>query len=267
MIVCLVLKFVSYFVFLNNISKYYLNIRTSICMNLEFVEDEPIDEKTKDIKENEMKFISIDIGEKNFTIYIESFDKEKLHKVGKIPKKNRYKSDWTPTPQFNKELKKIYKNGKRIFIDKVNIQGKSDNESFHNLTVYLNSKKKFFDDCDGILIEEQLKRAPFNVKLEQHVKSYFIFNYGLKKVIISFPSKYKTKLLGMEKYQKGMKAAQKKKMRKDWACEKAKEIYNLREDFEGNYMMSKDKKKDDYSDTIIQLQAFKLKCFVDKEMW
>ena len=57
---------------------------------------------------------SFDIGKKNFAFVIEEVSITKVNKLNKIPKKERYNKDGTPTKPFEKELNKLYKCGKVI---------------------------------------------------------------------------------------------------------------------------------------------------------
>jgi hypothetical protein len=209
--------------------------------------------------------VSIDIGAKNFCLYIETFNIDNLHKITNIPKNKRYEKDNTPTPAFRKILNEVYREGKKELLEKVDISGKSRTEMLVNLTIFLDSHKKLLDSSDLIMIEEQKKENNQARCLEQHCYSYFIFNYSDTKPIIIFKSRYKTQILGMKKYDKGLKAYQKKKIRKDWTVTKSGFIFKLRNDQETLDQLNTKGKKDDESDTICQLQALKYIFFVDKK--
>lgn len=209
---------------------------------------------------------SIDIGSKNPCLYIEETDIDKLHSIKNIPKNKRYNIDKTPTKKFNKILNDVYKNGKCIYLEKFDVSDITEHKMFLNMLDYLESKINYFDKCDPIVIEQQLKENPFARRMEQVCTTFFLFKYRDTKTIIIFPSYHKTKVLGMEKYEKKLKAYKKKKIRKEWGCKKALEICRLREDEKTELHILTSKKKDDESDTIIQLQAFKYKCYVEKEL-
>jgi hypothetical protein len=215
-------------------------------------------------KNTKKRGISIDIGEKNFCIYIEEFDIKNLHKIQNIPKSQRYNKDKTCTPAFRKILNEVYKEGKTLLLEKVNLTGKSRMEILVNLTNFLDKHKKLLDTIDVPVIEEQKKENNMARCLEQHCHSYFIFNYLDSKPVVIYPSKYKTQTLGLKKYAKGLKAYQKKKIRKDWCVEKALGILKLRDDKDTLEIIDECKKKDDFSDTICMFQSFKYKYFVDK---
>ena len=208
--------------------------------------------------------VSIDIGEKNFCIYIEEFNINILHEIENIPRTKRYDKDKTCTPAFRKILNKVYKEGKTLLLEKVDISGKSKTDILVRLTNFLDKHKKLLDTIDIVIIEQQKKENYMARCLEQHCYSYFIFNYLDTKIIIVFPSKHKTQVLGMKKYSKGLKPYQKKKLRKDWCIEKANNILKLRNDTNTLNIIDSCKKKDDYSDVVCQFQAFKYLYFIDK---
>jgi len=220
-----------------------------------------------------MKGISIDIGVHNFALYIEEFDIEKI-KCLSCPKAHRYDENGESTEKFRTQvLDKVYSNGKKIFIDKVDLSDKKgvqfDVQTFINLTNYLDSLVKEFDDCSFVIIEQQMRNNPPAQRLEQHCVSWFTFTYLDTKEIIIFPSKNKTRVLGAPKKVIDKKSAKLKKMskpqRKKWACDEASKIFTLRNDMATmKHIFSTNKgKSDDMSDVTAQLQAFKIKCFID----
>lgn len=206
--------------------------------------------------------LAIDIGEKNFCIYIEEFNIDNLHNIKNIIKSKRYNKDKTCTSDFRKILNDVYKEGKSLLLEKTDLTGSTKAQLLINLNIFLDKHKKLLDKLDVIIIEEQKKENNMARCLEQHCYSYFIFNYLDIKPIIIFPSKYKTQVLGMKKYAKGLKPYQKKKQRKDWCIEKANSILVQRNDKKTLSIIEKCRKKDDMSDTICMFQAFKYLYFV-----
>ena len=108
------------------------------------------------------------------------------------------------------------------------------------------------------------------LKLAQHCESYFINKYGrCDKQIIEFPAYHKTQILGCEKIEKKTKSGKisykaiEKGDRKKWNIEMCSSILIERDDFETLSEIISMKKKDDVSDVICQLQAFKYLYFVD----
>lgn len=224
---------------------------------------------------------SIDIGSKNFAFYVEEVNISILSKIKNIPKLDRYNPNGTPTMKMNTILNSIFKDGKTIIHENVdltiNSNGKYiDQNILHNLTNLLDKYSHIWDKCYIILVEQQMsfgKKINLKaIKIGQHCQSYFLFKYGRFKIVIEFPSYHKTHILGSEKINKGITKSGKikfknieKPQRKKWAIEKAKEILKIRH--ENNHILLSTKKgikKDDLADTIIMLSAFKYIYFVDK---
>ena len=244
----------------------------------------------KDEKQELIWIASIDIGSKNFAFYVEQIDTKILSNIKNIPSSERYNSDGTPTPNMNIILKTIFKNGETILHENVDLThgcsiGKYlDQNVLHNLTNILDKHSHIWDKCSIFLVEQQMsfgKKINLKaIKIGQHCQSYFMFRYGKFKTIIEFPSYHKTHILGSEKLNKGITKAGKikyknidKPQRKKWSIEKAKEILTLRGENDHILLTAKRGtkgkkgiKKDDYSDTICQLAAFKYIHFVDKTL-
>lgn len=221
-----------------------------------------------------MKGLSIDIGVHNMAFYIEEFDENKI-KTLSCPKAHRYDDNGEATDRFkNQVLKQIYSNGKKVFLDKADLlpdqKGVAfDVHIFINLTNYLDKHIHEFDDCRFVIIEQQMKKNPMAQRIEQHCVSWFTFTYLDTKEIIIFPSRNKTRVLGAPKMMPNRKSGKLKKMtkcqRKKWACDEASKIFTLRNDMDTmkNIFVTNKTKKDDLSDTVVMLQAFKIKCFID----
>ena len=220
-----------------------------------------------------MKGVSIDIGVHNFAIYIEEFDHNNI-KTLSCPKAHRYDNNGEATEKFKTGvLNPVYSNGKKIFLDKVDLSDKKgvqfDVKTFINLTSYLDSHMDKFDDCSFVIIEQQMRNNPMAQRLEQHCVSWFTFTYLDTKEIIIFPSKNKTRVLGAPKKVPDKKSGVLKKMskpqRKKWACDEASKIFTSRNDMETMKLIfvTNKSKADDMSDVSSQLQAFKIKCFID----
>lgn len=223
-----------------------------------------------------MKGISIDIGVHNFAIYIEEFDTSSI-KILSCPKTHRYDENGEATEKFKTQiLRPVYSNGKKIFLDRVDLSDKKgtdfDLQTFINLTNYLDNLVNKFDDCSFVIIEQQMKTNPMAQRLEQHCVSWFTFTYLDTKEVIIFPSRNKTRVLGAPKKLTNKKTGKLKKMtkvqRKKWACDEASKIYTLRDDMDTMkqiFTLNKSK-SDDISDATVQLQAFKIKCFIDGQI-
>jgi hypothetical protein len=214
---------------------------------------------------------SFDIGKKNFSFYVEEFAEVD---VSSIPINKRYNDDGTPTNEFSELLNGVYKNGKRILLENLDItegcdpKAKLDPETFHNMTDVLDNYSYVWDRCSVFVIEKQMQFGkqtnPMAMKLGQHCYSYFAFRYGRFKQIVEFPAYHKTQVLGAEKIAgkktKAGKISYKaidKPARKKWCIKKAREILALRVDDESLEQINASKKKDDLCDVICQLQAWK----------
>ena len=221
-----------------------------------------------------MKGISIDIGVHNFGLYIEEFNPDDFKNL-KSPLNSRYDKNGESTQIFKKEVVDVvYKSGKKILIDLVDLSEYKGVDfrisTFITLSNFLQSRSSYFDDCHFVIIEQQLKTNPMAQRLEQHCVSWFTFNYSDTKDIIIFPSKNKTRVIGApKKVVKGDKLIKMTKpQRKKWSCDEALKLLSMRDDLVTmKYIFSDHKSKsDDLSDIIIQFQAFKIKCFIDKKI-
>jgi hypothetical protein len=222
-----------------------------------------------------MRILSIDIGVHNMAFYIEEFDLCDIQKL-ECGKTSRYDLNGCPTPQWKELLNKVYNNGKKILLDRVDLSDKKgtlfDLKTFINLSNYLENNKKEINQVDIIVIEQQMKTNPMAQRLEQHCVSWFTFMYLDTKEIVIFPSRNKTQVLGAPKkvYNQNKEVWKKmtKHQRKKWACDEASFILTLRNDTDSlHFIFNINKsKRDDLSDVIVQLNAFKIKCFIDKKL-
>ncbi len=140
-----------------------------------------------------------------------------------------------------------YETGKGLYLRRVDLtESKKERVS----VVFL---KRLFDyldtltiDCDYYVIEKQLRANPEAQFVDHALQSYFVLK---GKNVVSFSSKNKTKLFDetkMTKYQ-----------RKKWSVIKAQQLLLSRGESElADYVKSL-KKKDDVSDAICQLDAWK----------
>ncbi len=124
--------------------------------------------------------------------------------------------------------------------------------------------------CDIVVIEMQLDKNPMCLRLEQHIISWLTFNFMTFKEIVIFGAYNKTRVLGCPKKITSKKTNKlintTKSFYKRWSCDVANHILRLRKDMETfNIIFNLNKKKqDDLSDVIVQLQAFKVKRFIDR---
>ena len=217
-----------------------------------------------------MKIISVDIGYKNFCIYIEEFNLENLQQINDV--EHKYNMDGSPKETMSVVLDKIYCNGKTIYHENVDISKGTENlmEIFTKMYDYLESIVSILDDCDIIIIEQQMNKNIKALKLAQCCVSFFILKYKNTKKIVEFPSYHKTCVLGAPRSLKILKNGTKKwktltkVQRKKWSIQKTYEILNCRNEQNIIEKMSKNKKKDDLADTITMCQAFKYIHFIKK---
>ena len=134
---------------------------------------------------------------------------------------------------------------------------------------HLDKFAEYWDKCDTFVIEMQMSfgknRNPMAVKLGQHCYSYFIFKYGRFKKTIEFPAYHKTQILGapkkvLDKKDKLIKMS--KPERKKWAVEEAYRILTIRNESDVMDNIKTKSKKDDLSDVICQLEAYKFLTYV-----
>ena len=231
------------------------------------------------LEEDNIWLASFDIGKVNFCFYVESINVKELSHIKNIPKNERYLPNGKCTPEFSDIIKKIYTNGNKILLKNVNLtKGTTTNKYFdidlcHNLNDILNEHTEYWDKVDYFVVEQQMsfgkKTNTIALKLAQHCESYFICKYGRNKNVIEFPSYHKTQILGSEKIERVTKTGKisyknvDQRARKKWAVEECIYILSEREDFDTLSEISSAKKKDDFSDTVTQLQAFKYLKFVD----
>jgi hypothetical protein len=246
-----------------------------------------------------MRVLSIDIGVHNTAFYLEEFDENEIknvikkHNISKSEK--RYDLNGCTIGNYKKIVDDICQIGECIFVEKLNLSNKKgvafDLQIFINLTYFLDTHKHIMKTVDTVVIEQQLKTNPMAQRVEQHCISWFTFNYLDSKEIIVFPSRNKYLMLGLPKtiFDEKKKIVRKltKNERKKWACEYTLSIlttkintYNSVSDRDTNtenenvinckqlleYIFHKNSdKKDDISDTICQLNAYKIKKYLDKK--
>ena len=86
---------------------------------------------------------SFDIGKKNFAFYVEEINTSELKLLQTIPRNSRYKTDGTPTCEFEKLISTIYLIGNKILY---NINGNIRN---YNMTA--DSVIQIYEDVSGNL--------------------------------------------------------------------------------------------------------------------
>ena len=231
-----------------------------------------------------MYVASFDIGKKNFAFVVEEIDDTTLiNSIGKCPeRKTRYNKDGSANIEYMNFLEDVVFKSSRIVlhrnVDLTNgvpsetatgvkrkvANGKGcaslDHLIFLEMYKLLDEHKDVWDKCDWFLVEQQMsfgaKVNSMALKLGQHCISYFISRYMDTKNIVEFPSYHKTKVLGAP-------GKMDKPQRKKWAIDMAMYILCQREEFEWAQEIVNSSKRDDLSDVIVQLQAWKVLYFFD----
>lgn len=206
-----------------------------------------------------MRIASFDIGKRNFAFVIEEYDDKIKYQIPLV--KYRQIKDQTRTPEYENALQQVYHNGKIICFKNIDIVGEqnkkiNDESFFRHFTNILNEYAQEWDACHVFLIEQQMgygKNVNLTaIKIAQHCYSYFILRYLTdSKQVIEFPSYHKTRVLGAPKNYT-------KPQRKKWSIKEALGILLERESETMITEWNTYKKKDDISDCLIQLQAYKI---------
>lgn len=206
-----------------------------------------------------MRILSIDVGTKNCAFYIEDFSENEFSKIEKTKKvttkkttkKKKVVTEVTAEPLSTNDA--LYKIGTCVYWNVINFEDNGD--IFVSIVKFLDSHHKIWDECNGIIIEKQLK-INYSAQIIQHfLFSYFRITYGPFKYISDISATRKTQVLGAPKKLD-------KKDRKKWAVVEARKLLTLRGDKEGLRILDTPK-ADDLADSCLQLKAFQKLVFVD----
>lgn len=192
-----------------------------------------------------VRIASFDIGRCNFAQYIEEFDSEVINelktKYSELPKNKQRRVKGEMNEDISEILNKIVLSGKRIStgvynFTKSNDQGLDKNTRLELLN-HLSKFKYIWDDCDIFIIEQQFFNTPgFGrtsagsganidaIKMGESTYMWLLDRYP-EKEITYFGSQFKTQIFGAPWKQTKLE-------RKNWAVQKAIEIYNKRQDQE-----------------------------------
>lgn len=242
-----------------------------------------------------MRIACFDIGRCNFAYYIEEIDENNYEDLNemfkKLPKKLQRKYGGEMNPKIDYIQLQLFKRGKRIKMQVVDLTKDEETNKYTNnvrykLYTFLNSLKELWNTCDIFVIEEQYYNPHAKYKEARGVNkdailmgescyTYFIHNFHPHKEVCYFKASLKTQTLGcpsqiMNIDESGYRSYVKMKKcdRKKWSIEKAKKIFELRDDTEAIQQLSnKKQKQDDVSDCVIMCQAriLKLLVFRDEE--
>ena len=219
--------------------------------------------------------LSVDVGSVNCLFYIEEFSPQEIidKKLPIIQDRDKFSYPKTPdptkaypSPPYKSVLSEVYKSGNCVFIEKVNFKNKlkvnqagrgEHNEILLNLFNYMNERKELFGTCIGLLIEEQIKRAPFNQRIQAAISDWFLLTFFGIKMVTVIPAKLR-KLAG------AIKGKIIKDSFKEFSFNVATEVLALRNDVKTLSIIMGSKKQDDYADAILDLQIFKYLIYVEK---
>jgi len=233
--------------------------------------------------QSSIRVAAFDIGKKNFSFYIEEFDKDDLNSIKNLPKTLQYNDDGTPTSKMQNILDQVCMNGVTIIHKNSDLTANCDKtkmldpETFHNMNDLLDKYSDHFEKCSYFVIEQQMnfgkRRNPMAMKLGQHCYSYFAIKYGRGKTILEFPAYHKTQVLGAIK-DKGKKLKSgkykwisvDKPARKKWSVAKAAEILSNRDEEHVMDEIKEKKKRDDQADCLTMIQSWKYLHYVDKSV-
>ena len=224
---------------------------------------------------------SFDIGKVNFAFYVEEINLTDLLSVKNIAKDKRYNVNGTYTSVFEELMENgIYLNGNKKLLRNINLTDGTDKDKYfdtdicYNMFDVLDEYQEYWDKVSYVIVEKQMafkgKINTMALKLGQNCQSYFMINYGRDLKIIEFPAYYKTLVLGAPQTESKTKTGKVKfktlgdRERKVWSVKEVFGILSLRNDYETMSEIGEMKKKDDVSDVIAQLQAFKYLYFVEK---
>ena len=110
--------------------------------------------------------VSFDIGKKNFAFSISKVYKSRINKLTKFPKKERYNVDGTTTPDFEKELKKLYKCSQTVLVRNYDLTNNCNSKLTLDPQTYLNMVE-VLDKYSGLLEDYSSKLyVPNNLKTQ-----------------------------------------------------------------------------------------------------
>jgi hypothetical protein len=200
-----------------------------------------------------MFIASFDIGKKNLAFCVEKFDQNVIDE-------NTIIDDMCKTGEIvcfeNKSLMKNCDTKKYL-----------DTEVFHNLTKLFDENMELWNSCDVFLIEQQMNRNIMALKIGQHCFSYFLFKFGRTKRVIEFAAYHKTQALNAPRIpitkllkngtEKTLFRNMTKPERKKWSVKRTNEILTMRDDISSLDKLKGMRKRDDVSDCILMIQAYK----------
>lgn len=218
---------------------------------------------------------SFDIGYRHLAYCVAEINLDNSLGIRNIPKTRRYREDGATTDEFQAVFDALAAEIRIIELDCVDISencdnsGALDHQTLHNLTAFMDSKSALFSRCHAFVIEEQF-RAVFGrgrakvgaqntkaIRIQHHLESYVYLSYP-DAIVKPFPARNKTQILGCPK------ARNTDSKRKVWAKDAFRDILITLENFEMlEFFQNFPRKRDDISDTFLQLLAFAYLSVID----
>lgn len=205
-----------------------------------------------------MIIATFDMGTRNFAFCVE----QRNNDVSRAAIKPTFDAEGNPTEEYRKQLEEIYRKGRLIECQRIDLIEYSKQQRITNiyltLTLILDKFIRLWDSVDIVLIEQQMAygRNKANIqalRLSQHCLSYFYTIYGSFKIIQEWPSTHKTRMLGCP--HTGRRTHRE---RKQFSVDLAMRILEERKDPLVDLFHSMTK-KDDIADCILMAQTFAVK--------
>lgn len=227
--------------------------------------------------------MSIDIGIKNFGVFIERIKKSSLdslrERYRKLPKEKRRRTKGKMYKEITDILNTMYEESETLYMDVLNFSPTTKRPDLTKeirleLISYLDSRKSYWDKADVIIIEQQYfstftPKGKRNKSTHANIKAikfgedtfmWFLIHYPYKEIVY-FGAMFKTQILGAS-------PTLTKPQRKRWSNEKTKEIAELRDDKVIKEFLRDCKKKkrktDDGCDGCTTCQAYKYRTYIAK---
>ncbi len=232
-----------------------------------------------------VRIASFDVGKKNFAQYIEDVNTATLEELrndyNSLPRSKQRRVKGPMNNEITVLLDAVYLCGTRVDMGVFDLRSAEcvdaksrgvDMKTRLNIVQHLEAYKYLYDTCDVFIVEQQFtstftpkgRRNPTMqsnidaIKIGEIVMTWLMTHYR-DKTIEHYGSQFKTQTLGAPN-------SLTKPQRKKWSVEKAREIFELREDTEALTQMTASKKggqkQDDVADACIQCQSYKFRAMV-----
>jgi hypothetical protein len=210
-----------------------------------------------------MRIISIDVGLKTCSFCVEDYDDEITRQVVFPPKKERYNKDGSATEPMVEAIRQVSIVGQILFLEKKDLGDKKDyfsGEAFMELHTWLFDlfTRQAFNEVNVIVIEQQMNTNFIALALMHHIFAWCLIQFQQTIPVVLFPSRNKTRILGMQLKKEDSNENTSKYARKKWSWEQVDLLLQQRQDqLHHNLIFVENKaKKDDLADTINQSRAY-----------